>query len=218
MIFCGQCGLQLAPGTTRCPRCGATIDEPGTPEHGMDIHPDDATIASHALQLNTHNPVSPSPVPPPQPLVLRPGNENSDYGAPASHDATSRMDASAYGTQFSSHPHQPYSSGNSYAGQGSYPELATRGSGNTFGGTNYPMSIHVGYQPPFPSGQPSTTSKVRTTAVVFIILGVFFFLIATVLFVLQHSNVITSAPQNTTPIMATIHHLTQSFASIGNSY
>ena len=30
MIFCGQCGLQLAAGTTRCPRCGATVEETNT--------------------------------------------------------------------------------------------------------------------------------------------------------------------------------------------
>jgi hypothetical protein len=213
MIFCGQCGLQLAPGTTRCLRCGAAIDEPGTPGHGMDMHPDDATIASQALQLNTRNPASPSPVSPPQPLVLRSGNENSDYGSPTSYGTTSRMDASTYGTQFPSHPNQPYSSGNSYAGQGGYPELATRGVGNTFGGTNYPMNTHVGYQSPFTQNQPSTSSKVRTTAIVFILLGVFFFLIATVLFALQHSNIITSAPMNTTTVMTATHHLIQSFAT-----
>ena len=27
MIFCGQCGLQIALGTIRCPRCGATVEE-----------------------------------------------------------------------------------------------------------------------------------------------------------------------------------------------
>lgn len=27
MVFCGQCGLLIPPGSTKCPRCGAPVDE-----------------------------------------------------------------------------------------------------------------------------------------------------------------------------------------------
>ncbi len=54
MIFCGQCGLQLASGDTRCPHCGATVESDGTLQGSP--HRDDPTIASLSsipLQPNT---------------------------------------------------------------------------------------------------------------------------------------------------------------------
>lgn len=43
MVFCGRCGLQLAPGSTRCPRCGALTEIDVIAE---DPHMNDATIIS----------------------------------------------------------------------------------------------------------------------------------------------------------------------------
>ena len=50
MIFCGQCGLQIALGTIRCPRCGTTVEETKDVEDAS--HANNPTIAGQ----------SPSPV------------------------------------------------------------------------------------------------------------------------------------------------------------
>ncbi len=55
MLFCGQCGLQLAPGSTTCPRCG-TATQPGLPQDNQYL--DDPTIAS-----NPRLPLQPQPTP-----------------------------------------------------------------------------------------------------------------------------------------------------------
>src|SRR5437667_6762978 len=112
MIFCGQCGLQLAPGTTRCQRCGAMVEE--TNASATEMHPDDATIASHSL--TTRNPAGPSQVSPPQPLILRPGANSSDYGSQMAYDATNRVEAPNYGTQIPQNPNM----GSTYASN--YPQ------------------------------------------------------------------------------------------------
>ncbi|HVB22618.1 MAG TPA: hypothetical protein VNG51_11780 [Ktedonobacteraceae bacterium] len=44
MLFCGQCGLQLAPGSTACPRCGS-VTQPALPPLD-NPHSDDLTIKS----------------------------------------------------------------------------------------------------------------------------------------------------------------------------
>ena len=76
MHFCGQCGLQLPPGSTVCPRCGAPVDPDLVWED--DMHTDDATLPVHLAR--TQNPSDPdyqptiTPFSPPQqqPLILRP--------------------------------------------------------------------------------------------------------------------------------------------------
>ncbi len=83
MIFCGQCGLQLAPGIAKCPRCGAIVDQ-GV--QGGEFHADDATVTS--LPYYPNNPSQPAAqrptgqfTPPnPQKLVLRSDPNNQDYG------------------------------------------------------------------------------------------------------------------------------------------
>ena len=44
MLFCGQCGLQLAPGSTACPRCG-TVTQPTLPPLD-NPHSEDPTMQS----------------------------------------------------------------------------------------------------------------------------------------------------------------------------
>jgi len=76
MHFCGQCGLQLPPGSTVCPRCGAPVDPDLVGED--DMHTDDATIPVHlAYTRNPSNPdyqptITPFSPPQQQPLILRP--------------------------------------------------------------------------------------------------------------------------------------------------
>jgi hypothetical protein len=190
MIFCGQCGLQLAAGTTRCPRCGATIDETNTSATGM--HADDPTIASQSLNsFMTRNPAGPAPASPAQPLILRPGANGGDHGSQMAYDATNRVEAPNYGTQVPQNPNigsayasnYPPQSGSAYPAQSNYPDFGTRASG-TYGGSGYPMNTQQGYQQSY----TQSTNRVRITAVVLILLGVLFVLIAVILFALQHAN------------------------------
>jgi hypothetical protein len=182
MIFCGQCGLQLAAGTTRCHRCGATVEETNTQSTGM--HSDDATMAAHSL---TVNPSGPSQVSPPQPLILRPGADNNDYGSQMAYDATNRVEAPNYGTQIAQNPNL----GSTYAGQGSYGDLGTRAAG-TYGGGGYPTNTQRAYQPqlPYAEEQSSSTNKMRVTALVLVLLGILLLVIALILFMLQQAHAI----------------------------
>ena len=184
MIFCGQCGFQLAPGTTQCPRCGAKIEESNG--KATELHSDDATIATHSL--NFGNPLGQSQLSPPQPLILRPGADGSDYGSQMAFDATSRVEAPTYGTQVPQNPpmstyigNYPQQGGGAYPAQGNYSDFATRTSG-TYGGGGYPNT--QSYQQPY----TQETNKVRATALVLILLGVLLLFIAVILFVLQRTN------------------------------
>ena len=166
MIFCGQCGFQLAPGTTQCPRCGAKVEE--TNGQPTELHSDDATIATHSMTVR--NTPGQSQVSPPQPLILRPGANSNDYGSQMAYDATSRVEAPNYGTQIPQNPHlgsaypssYPQQSGSAYPPpQGNYSDFANRPSG-TYGGGGYPMNTQGGYQQPY----TQDTNKVRVTALV----------------------------------------------------
>ena len=70
MKFCGRCGLQLAPESTVCPRCGDITE----PELAIEeLHTDDQTVAIMPQA---------GPVTPPQhKLVLGPHGSNPDFGA-----------------------------------------------------------------------------------------------------------------------------------------
>ncbi|GCE25023.1 hypothetical protein KDA_05070 [Dictyobacter alpinus] len=151
MIFCGQCGLQLAPGSTRCPRCGAAIDEASATTEG-EFHADDATVATPSL-LNRNSPTSQPPAGQ-KPLILRPGTSgtqanSNDYGTPDSfdYDSTSVMEQANQnpaGGSYPGYPPQtntgfPTQSGGNYPTQsgGNYPSQMYTGSGTTQGGGAY---------------------------------------------------------------------------------
>ncbi len=74
MLFCGQCGLQLAPGSAACPRCGS-ITQPTLPPVD-NPYSEDPTIASDP-RLPLQPPQTPYPqVPGYAPLPLAPGSSN----------------------------------------------------------------------------------------------------------------------------------------------
>src|SRR6266705_6527292 len=92
MVFCGQCGLQLSPGKTACPRCGT----PTEPEFDLvveDPHANDPTIAA----LSSYEPEYQRPVgasaSPQQKLVLRPDGNGHNFSRQAVNDPTSMMGA-----------------------------------------------------------------------------------------------------------------------------
>lgn len=64
MIYCGQCGLQLQPEYSTCPRCGAKVNP--DPIVG-DLHPEAPTVS-----FSPENALAPAPTP--QGKVSRPSN------------------------------------------------------------------------------------------------------------------------------------------------
>ncbi len=96
MVFCGQCGLQLSPGSTACPRCGS-VTEPDLSLAADEPHLYDPTVVTplgatqtprtpaYEQQLPT---VSPTP-PQQQKLVLRPDGTVPPYGSANPYDPTS---------------------------------------------------------------------------------------------------------------------------------
>jgi len=200
MVFCGQCGLQLAPGNKVCPRCGAAV-ESDVPVG--DFHTDDPTIASPVYQVR--NPSQPGlpptgPSTPPNPkLVLRPDNQGYDYSTQAAYDPTSRMDASnvanrapGYGTMSGgNYPPQAY--GDYQQSGGAYPPMGTSYPG-------FPQQGGAGYQH---TSAPSSRSRGRSVGLVLILIGLLFMLAAVVLFALQSNRVFGSSNNTSTPTTAT---------------
>ena len=79
MVFCGQCGLQLAPGSTACPRCGS-VTEPDLSPLVEEPHLYDPTIVTSFGAPPTPQPPPMSPTPPQQQkLVLRPDGVATPY-------------------------------------------------------------------------------------------------------------------------------------------
>ena len=185
MIFCGQCGLQIASGSTRCPRCGAIIEE--ISKQAGEIHSDDPTVATPSLQNQPSISTQQSPANQP-PLILRPGQNSGTQGTQApynNYDETSMMERSnppmgnsypgyaapGYPAQQSGSSYPPQSNGN-YPPQGMYPaDYGTSGAGAYGPGTNgygtgnygtgmsYPNMPPQAMQPPMNTGYPSSTSQ-----------------------------------------------------------
>ncbi len=81
MVFCGRCGLQLAPGSSRCPRCGALTDVDVTSENP---HMDDATVISPRRDDQLTLPAQPgygypagAPPVPPSHVIIRSADPTS---------------------------------------------------------------------------------------------------------------------------------------------
>jgi hypothetical protein len=134
MTFCGQCGLQLSPGSTRCPRCGAIVEEPSMANG--ELHTDDPTIASQSI-LSQYQQARPAPNPhtPQPPLILRStGTNNYD------NDASSQTRGVDYTLPVSQNGYAPnsYNPTPSNGGPGTYqPPYNTNEPG---GRTSYPPS------------------------------------------------------------------------------
>jgi len=179
MVFCGQCGSPIAPGTTRCPSCGAISESPAeatAQDIDETLHVDDPTIESRTLgsALNSAYPMYPMHTTPPtyatqqnspytspeQHKLILHSNGTYDYGAQGESEATSEMRPSMYGTYPpspypASAPSSPY---NTVAEQANYPQASFI---STQVGPNYqsnpgPVSNYGNYNPTpqnYPQGQ-----------------------------------------------------------------
>jgi hypothetical protein len=206
MVFCGQCGLQLAQGSTRCPRCGAVVEEPGIAAE--ELHSDDPTVASPAISGPRTQQTPPGqPFSGQQPLVLgstgQPNGYNKSTQLP--YDATSMVNPADYtqqqqpGNSYANYPAQPNQANN-------YPSLTTGayaapqtpyGNNNYATGMSYPntMQPQTGYQQipgqNYPQDQLAQThtaanARGRTAGLVLILFGLIFIFGAVILFAIQN--------------------------------
>lgn len=176
MVFCGQCGYQLAPGDKVCPRCRAKTNadeieyDPGT------YNP---TEVSHAIleraptqsnvQPNRANPASwQQPAEPGGPLVLGP----MAFDEQLADETTTAMSA------------QHYAARPSYPGHQGYPQQTGYGYGAT------------GYQP-YQTGQAETIAQIleasrkgKIAALLLILFGLLLLIGAIVVFLLNQQGVI----------------------------
>lgn len=185
MIFCGQCGLQLATGTATCPRCGTTVEESNA---GVDaLHANDHTVAGQSIHLSQAGPITPGPSP--QQLVLRPGTTTNSYSP---QDATSMMEAHTYGTNMPAG--QPmatqYPAGGHYPTQASYPPNYSM-----HGGTYAPASTsspgitnQMGYPVQQNTGTSNGNPTLRVAGLVIALFGIVLMLSAVILFIMQQSG------------------------------
>ncbi|HEY3993287.1 MAG TPA: hypothetical protein VGM01_10455 [Ktedonobacteraceae bacterium] len=132
MVFCGQCGYQLVPGDTICPRCGAKTEvdlidhDPGTynPTEISRAITERAPTQSAAPPNRGNSAPWQSQAEPAGPLILGPGTPNSQFA----NEPTAMMSAQNYAPQPSypnyppGYPPQPGATGLGYnpAGYQSY--------------------------------------------------------------------------------------------------
>jgi hypothetical protein len=217
MFFCGQCGLQLNASDKQCPRCGTPVEAgAGVTQEDAYAQPDAPTMASPSLLGQMQAPATPPDrAGDPQKLVLRPdqntGNPNSNYGTQGMYEATRRVELpeQGYGTPApgapSSYPvtgpGQPgdpqaqYSQNRGgYPPQNMYAEYPQSGSNYIPQGASYPSPGPQGYQPyPAQERPKAQNARGRTAALLTILLGLLFILVAMTLFLLERNNAFGSS-------------------------
>ena len=167
MFFCGQCGFQIAPGMTRCPRCGAAVDTTNAGPAG-DLHSDDPTIASPSLSSSQTGMRTRGDQ---QRLVLHP-ESGDDYGAPTVFGSATNMNTPAYPT-YGTPP-----SGQNYPTTGG--QHGTYGGGYTPGGQPYQQNYSDQAQ-----YDEAARNRGRTTGLILILIGLLMILSAVALFIFQ---------------------------------
>ena len=212
MVFCGQCGLNLPPGTARCPRCGTVADT--TPDAGVDTFPTDApTIESRLYaqhpQANVYTdapyPSVPSTPPEQQKLILHASNnDNYGYGLSGDNEPTSVLDNADYRTQqqhtpvnFQSTP--SYSSESHNAG---YPAQANNiyNNGN-YAQANYAYSENISPGGAPPAGYPPTPltqqKKRSTLPILLALLALFLIVGVSTFFVVEKFHLLSNIGSGT---------------------
>lgn len=215
MVFCGQCGLHLPAGITRCPRCGAVADT--TSNGGVDTFPTDApTVASLTYTQRPQADIFPDtphtsvPFTPheQQKLILHGGDFATEV--PGDNEPTSEMNAPDYRTQQpapmrsqTSLPYQnvptnngyPPHAGNEFQNRSYTPANYGHVENGAYGGV-----APIGYSPsqPIPQKKRRAFPLFLALLVLLVVLGVSSF------FVVQHFHLLgTNGGTNggvTTPV------------------
>ena len=203
MVFCGQCGLHLPAGTTRCPRCGAVSDT--TSNDGVDTFSTDApTVASLTyaqppqVDIHSNTPRTSVPFTPreQQKLILH----GSDFATevPGENEPTSEMNATDYRTQqkpMHSQTSLPYQN---VPPSGGYPPHT----GNEFQNGGYTPASYghrengsygraVPNSSPFP--QPTPQKKRRTLPLFFALLVLLIVLGVSTFFVVKRFHLLSTS-------------------------
>ena len=196
MVFCGQCGLQQAPGATHCPRCSAPVEGDGVVE---EYYVDGPTAASFPYAPPTPplpGKSSQAGAPPPnnpQRLVLGGGGQ-SMLGA---NDPTGKVDAPTYHTHLSPSPSNPNTRTpyTGYPGSGNYSSPETSYPGILPGS----MGSASPSGPYYPRQQSSQRSKGRVVSLMIVLFGLLLILGAMVVFALKQNGIIggTNTPSGT---------------------
>lgn len=214
MVFCGQCGFQLAPGTARCSRCGAFTDVDTSAATVDALHADDPTSMSMRATQNPSRTTQRTGGSKAEqsPLVLR-GNTNvpSNPNTQGTYGATVRGTSPSYETyappqvsspnQQGSFPGYQPQTNTSYPPQsGSYADFHTPDQ------MGYPPASYQQWQP---AATPVRSPKGRNTGLLLILFGVLLILGALVLFALRHQLIssttgASTGTSSTTTITATV--------------
>ena len=214
MAFCGQCGLQLPPGKTACPRCG-TPTEPEFDLVAEDPHENDPTLAA----LSNYDPPYQRPVGASgslqqQKLVLRPEGNGHDFSSLAVNDPTSEMSAADY----ANHP--------------AYIQPSAIPPSNQYMNASYPdfrSQADMGYQPAAsqygttPAQAPARKGKGRIVALLLILLGLLIILGTLAVLVLKPkglpgSNTTSNTGSNTTSTTPTSSTASQQAQAVISQY
>lgn len=207
MVFCGQCGFQLAPGTTRCPRCGAFTDVDTSAATVDALHADDPTSLSMRAAQNPSRTTQRmgGSMADQAPLVLR-GKTNAPYNpdTQGTYGTTVRGTSPSYETyapQVSS-PNQQQSYPQTNAAYP--PQSASYADFHTPDQIGYPAP---GYQQWQQANAPARRSKGRVAGLLLILFGMLLILGALILFTLRHqlisSTTGVSGGTNTTTTITT---------------
>lgn len=176
MVFCGQCGYQLAPGDKTCPRCGAETDihliehDPGTYNPTEISHAILERAPTQAVQPPNRASSAGRPSRVEQgPLVLGPVVQNEQLA----NETTSLMGAPNYAPQ------------PSYTGYPGYPQQA---------GYSYSAP---GYQQPYQDGSAAALANIleasrkgKTGALLLILFGLLCMIGAIIVFLLNQQGII----------------------------
>jgi hypothetical protein len=186
MVFCGQCGYQLAPGDKTCPRCGAQTDI-DLIEHDPGTH--NPTEISHAIleraptqgvkppDRNNLRPQQSQVEPPAGPLILGPVVQNEQLA----NETTTMMSAQNYAPQ----PGYPGYTG--YTGSPGYTQPAGYGYSS------------AGYQPyqAYQAGQSAAIAEIleasrkgKITSLLLILFGLLLLIAAILVFILNQQGII----------------------------
>ena len=199
MAFCGQCGLQLPPGKTACPRCGT----PTQPEFDLlteDPQVNNATIAMpSSYEPDYQRTIEASSPPQQQKLVLRPDGNASNLNVQTVNEPTSMMNAQSHWAYQDSPaydhytPIPPEQPGIDVAYPNATPQTSRMGQGYQ------PIASQYGATP---IQAPPRAGKGRTITLLLILLGLLVILGALSFFVLKQSGLLGSNSTSTPPQQA----------------
>ncbi len=192
MVFCGQCGLHLPSGITRCPRCGAVADT--TSDTGIDTFPTDApTVASlpytqrPQAELYPGAPYAPIPFTPfeQQKLVLGAGSggNNVGYDVAGDNEPTSALNAADYRTRTP----VDFQTNSPYTSDAAQPDNMYQNGSYTPANYGYVGNVPPGGATPasYPLSPPAQPRKRRTLPLLITLLGLLIILGVSTFFVVK---------------------------------